>query len=307
MNAKGNTMKKTPEYFRHDYNARHDEKIIRLIFNMGWEGYGLYWAIVELLYIGKGKIRNDYTLISYELRTKPEMVERIVTDYELFYVKDGNIRSRAINERLEERAGVGEKRSASASKRWDKERENTSKARVIDHENTSKALDICGENIEKNIENTPIPPIESVDANAMQMQSNCIHRIEQNRIVENRIEQMDTHTACPHQEIIKAYHSILPELPRVKEWTEPRQKLLRGRWDENSDRQNIDWWKGFFSQVKASDFLCGRIGNFRASLEWLIRSSNFVKVTEGNYSNREGNKNGSAPIAGKYDNIGEKV
>ncbi len=34
-------------YFRHDSNAQHDERILELRAEYGWEGYGLYWALVE--------------------------------------------------------------------------------------------------------------------------------------------------------------------------------------------------------------------------------------------------------------------
>jgi len=96
---------------------------------------------------------------------------------------------------------------------------------------------------------------------------------------------------CPQQEIVNLYHEILPELPRVKEWGSFRQGLLRARWKDKKERQNLDWWKGFFNTVKESDFLMGRINEFRADLEWLIRPRNFVKVLEGRYKNREKESN----------------
>ncbi len=40
-------------YFPHDSNAQHDEKILQLRSKFGWEGYGLYWAIIE-------KLRDSY-------------------------------------------------------------------------------------------------------------------------------------------------------------------------------------------------------------------------------------------------------
>ena len=38
--------KKMKEYFGHDYHARTDEKIIRMMKDMRAEGYGLYWMLV---------------------------------------------------------------------------------------------------------------------------------------------------------------------------------------------------------------------------------------------------------------------
>ncbi len=97
---------------------------------------------------------------------------------------------------------------------------------------------------------------------------------------------------CPHKEIIEAYHRILPELPRVIQWTDARKAFLQLRWREDTERQSLDWWQMFFRQVSKSDFLMGRVDckdqeSFQANLEWLIRPSNFVKVLEGNYNNRK--------------------
>lgn len=36
-------------YFSHDYNARNDRKLIKVRMQFGWEGYGLFWAVVEVL------------------------------------------------------------------------------------------------------------------------------------------------------------------------------------------------------------------------------------------------------------------
>jgi len=43
------TPQKDAYYFSHDSNARHDERILELRDAMGWEGYGLYWAFIEMM------------------------------------------------------------------------------------------------------------------------------------------------------------------------------------------------------------------------------------------------------------------
>lgn len=37
-------------YFSHDSNARNDEKILMLRAEHGWEGYGIYWALIEMMF-----------------------------------------------------------------------------------------------------------------------------------------------------------------------------------------------------------------------------------------------------------------
>jgi hypothetical protein len=91
---------------------------------------------------------------------------------------------------------------------------------------------------------------------------------------------------CPHQEIIKLYHEILPELCKVKTWDANRQRMLKGRWRGDKKRQDLEWWKKFFMFVHNSPFLMGDKKDFQADLEWLIRPQNFAKVIEGKYNRK---------------------
>lgn len=93
---------------------------------------------------------------------------------------------------------------------------------------------------------------------------------------------------CPHQEIIAAYHRLLPMGRQVREWTPARASALRSRWREKSIRQTLVWWEKFFSYVARSSFLTGKAQSsdrrpFEVSLDWLIKSENMAKVIEGAY------------------------
>jgi hypothetical protein len=89
----------------------------------------------------------------------------------------------------------------------------------------------------------------------------------------------------PHEQIIELFHEALPDLPRIREWTDSRKSALRARWEEESKRQNLDWWKRFFEYVAKSNFLCGRDGpeSWRADLPWILKRENFIRVIEGTY------------------------
>ena len=54
-------MNKQSFYFSHDYNARADIKIKKVIINHGYEGYGIYWALIEDLYQNANAMPLDYT------------------------------------------------------------------------------------------------------------------------------------------------------------------------------------------------------------------------------------------------------
>ena len=94
--------------------------------------------------------------------------------------------------------------------------------------------------------------------------------------------------ACPHQQIIEIYHEVLPELNQVKVWNEARRKMLQKRWREDSKRQRLDWWRGYFEFVRECPLLMGNHESkshegWAADLEWLVRPNNFAKVIEGKY------------------------
>jgi hypothetical protein len=98
---------------------------------------------------------------------------------------------------------------------------------------------------------------------------------------------------CPHQEIIAAYHEMLPTCTPVRVWNDQRKGLLRQRWREEAKRQRVEWWQKFFAYVAQSRFLTGQADcqpgrePFVADLEWLIKPQNFAKVIEGKYHREE--------------------
>ena len=61
-------MSKETFYFSHDYNARNDIKIKRLIVAHGYEGYGIFWALIEDLYQNANALPLDFDCIAYDLR-----------------------------------------------------------------------------------------------------------------------------------------------------------------------------------------------------------------------------------------------
>lgn len=96
---------------------------------------------------------------------------------------------------------------------------------------------------------------------------------------------------CPHQAIIAAYHRELPELRRVEVWNNTRRGLLRSRWREAPERQDIGWWVAYFIYVRekcphllGKGSSGGRFADWQADLEWLIRPNNMAKVLEGKYA-----------------------
>lgn len=115
-------MKDLP-YITHDFGARNDPKLMDLQMDMGGQGLGIFWCLVEMLWENGGSIPANYKSIAFALRwCKPAEVEKVVTGYGLFEVSDGAISSHSATARIAEmRTYFGAKSAAGkkgAERRW---------------------------------------------------------------------------------------------------------------------------------------------------------------------------------------------
>ena len=118
-------------YFAHDYNARNDPKLQNVLFDLGVEGIGVFWCIIEQLYEQGGKLPLHYCKsIAFALHVDFKCVERLVNDYGLFKNDGENIWSESVLNRLNRRSEVSEKRKLAALARWRQGIENQSQTQV---------------------------------------------------------------------------------------------------------------------------------------------------------------------------------
>lgn len=90
----------------------------------------------------------------------------------------------------------------------------------------------------------------------------------------------------PYEEIVGAYHTILPDLPKVTKLTQTRKSHIGARWKADKQRQRISWWEEFFEYIRDN---CPHLNgynnrNWLASLDWICKNEdNLVKIIEGHY------------------------
>lgn len=103
----------------------------------------------------------------------------------------------------------------------------------------------------------------------------------------------------PYEKIVELYNSKLgPVLGMCRDLNERRRRDLKARWADvakhigSSPYETGDVLEGFgffFDKIARSDFLMGRkdhgTGSWRATFDWLIKSSNYLKIYEGMYEN----------------------
>ena len=110
-------------YFPHDYNARNDEKLIKLQ-QSGLDGLGIYWCLIELLYEAGGSLELDYERLAFNIRTQCDRIKQVINDYGLFEVASTKFSNRRVNETLKYRKTKSQKAQKSAKMRWNKDYAN---------------------------------------------------------------------------------------------------------------------------------------------------------------------------------------
>ena len=128
-------------YFSHDSNALSDPKILSMRCDYGFESYGLYWAIIEMLRNESNYklplTKNTYRAIKMQTGTKIDNIEQFLKDCINEYVgesgnglfnSDGkNFWSESLLRRMEKYESIKEKRVAAANARWNKNKPNNAK------------------------------------------------------------------------------------------------------------------------------------------------------------------------------------
>lgn len=106
-------------YFTHDYNAANDSKILFLRQQLGMEGYGIFWFIVEQLAQSGGFLPIKITpVLSMQMQVTEAKVRSVINDYELFDIVDENFYSQRLNKHLQIRKQLSESGKKGAKNRW---------------------------------------------------------------------------------------------------------------------------------------------------------------------------------------------
>ncbi len=118
-------MTKDAYYFPHDSNAKDDPKCVLLIEQLGLEGYGIYWVLIETLR-DQPEYRYPLKLIPALARrynTTAEKMKAVVTAYDLFEIDEEDFfLSPSLKERMLKYDEKKAKARQAALKRWEKKK-----------------------------------------------------------------------------------------------------------------------------------------------------------------------------------------
>ena len=123
----------------------------------------------------------------------------------------------------------------------------------------------------------------SLDTNYIQVES----VEEENYIVDvkktDSVPKVETKNTN-YNEILTLYTNICVSFPKIRTLSEARKKAIKARLNTFT----IEDFKTVFTNAENSDFLKGKNNrNWSATFDWLMKDTNFLKVLEGNYNNKD--------------------
>lgn len=112
---------KSSYYFQHDYNASNDHKILYLRQQLGIEGYGIYWYVIEQLAQSNGVLPvKIIPVLSTQIQTTIDKVKSVIFNYDLFVFDSENFFSARLLKQIEFRKDLSKSGKLGAQKRWEK-------------------------------------------------------------------------------------------------------------------------------------------------------------------------------------------
>lgn len=90
-------------YFQHDYNAANDHKVLFLRQQLGMEGYGIFWYVVEQLAQSNGRLPMKIVpVLAAQMQTTQDKVASVIRNYELFEIDEDMFFSARLNKHLDQ-------------------------------------------------------------------------------------------------------------------------------------------------------------------------------------------------------------
>jgi uncharacterized protein YdaU (DUF1376 family) len=112
-------MKSNSYYFSHDYNAANDTKVLFLRHQLGMEGYGIYWFLIEQLANAGGKLPLELIpVLAMQMHCTDVKVNGVLMNFGLFTIDSGEFWSERLQNHLELRLKLSESGKTGANNRW---------------------------------------------------------------------------------------------------------------------------------------------------------------------------------------------
>lgn len=258
-------------YIKHDLYASNDKEIRKLLKEYQEAGYGVWWAIVEVL------TQDDYHALERDdlienvqralFAKKSTLISKVVDsclNLQLLQEENGYIYNERVVRQCEEADEKSRKNAENARLRWaQKNAEKEAKAVQTQCERTANAM-----------------PVQC-DGNAIEIEME-INNQDRNKNQDGDGNQQPAQT--PTDFVVAVYKELCEgKFNALKTLSDTRKghcNALCQKFSKEDIREG-------FSKASISPFLNGANPNgWKATFDWLILPNNFTKVLEGNYDEK---------------------
>lgn len=134
-------MAKEAYYFSHDFGARNDPKLQKVLMKLGQSGKGVFWDLIEMLFEEGGKLLiSECESYAFALRTDCDCILSLINDFDLFEKNDTFFWSDSVNKRISERENKSKKAKESANSRWNNANALKNDANALRHLSERNAI-----------------------------------------------------------------------------------------------------------------------------------------------------------------------
>lgn len=239
-------MGKETYYFSHDSNAITDTKILNMRADYGLEGYGLFWAIIEMmrneedykLPLNKNTYRAIKTLTNTTIDIE-KFVKDCIEDYKLFEEDNGYFYSKSFLKRMltyEKKKETNKKNGKLGGR---PKIETQKEPNGFETETQKKA-----NGFKDKTETKPMGLKSETEKN-----QNKIKESKEKENKENKKREIEEN----RKRIVELYNSTAPLLPRVQKITDKRKKAINNFLKEFT----IEQFEEICKIANSSNFLTG--------------------------------------------------
>ena len=157
---------------------------------------------------------------------------------------------------------------------------------AIETTNTGSIITICNYDKYQSMEGMEEPAVEpSQNHHRTITEPSQSHILKNIRNKESKNEtNTELNTPDKADEIVTMWNKDLAGvLPKVMRLTTKRRTTLNAQIKKYPD---LAHWQDTISKIKASDFLTGKSGVWKANFDWIMSENNRIKIIEGNYENK---------------------
>jgi len=184
-------------YFSHDYNARNDPKLQKVLMKLGQAGKGLYWDLVEMLFEEGGYLMlSECDSYAFALRSDSVCIHSLLNDFDLFKQDEERFWSESVLRRLNKRYEKSEKAAQSANKRWSNANALKNDANALRQE--------CEGNAIKERKGKEIKVKPTIPAEAKAPSKHELFLILFNKLANRKFKGLDSKTKTQFDKLIKA-------------------------------------------------------------------------------------------------------